>query len=98
MDTGRPSEDDGHTDDLEEILLPVPTLARRESSICREDISENLEVTVDIANLNYYVGSKKKEKQILKDVNCSFKPGEMTCIMGPSGSGKTTLLNIMVCQ
>ncbi|CCH42710.1 Pleiotropic drug resistance protein [Wickerhamomyces ciferrii] len=33
-------------------------------------------------------------KQLLKSINCSFKPG-VNAIMGPSGSGKTTLLNFV---
>ncbi|XP_071688786.1 ABC transporter G family member 10-like [Rutidosis leptorrhynchoides] len=35
------------------------------------------------------------KKQILKDVNCQAKPGEITAVAGPSGSGKTTLLEIL---
>ncbi|GMI53440.1 hypothetical protein TeGR_g3569 [Tetraparma gracilis] len=42
-------------------------------------------------NVSYFV----KEKQILRNVTCSFKPGTLTAIMGPSGSGKTTLLNLV---
>lgn len=32
---------------------------------------------------------------ILRNVNGSFKSGELTAIMGPSGAGKTSLLNIL---
>ena len=30
--------------------------------------------------------------QVLKDVNCEIKPGEVICIIGPSGTGKSTFL------
>tara|TARA_Y100000590_G_scaffold299385_1_gene337573 strand:+ start:1711 stop:2445 length:735 start_codon:yes stop_codon:yes gene_type:complete len=36
-----------------------------------------------------------KEKQILKGLNLTIKPGELHAIMGPNGSGKSTLANIL---
>jgi len=33
------------------------------------------------------------EKDILKNISGSAKPGELLSIMGPSGGGKTSLLN-----
>ena len=38
---------------------------------------------------------EKEEKQILRYVNATFKPGMVNAIMGPSGSGKSTLLNLL---
>jgi lipoprotein-releasing system ATP-binding protein len=35
-----------------------------------------------------------KQIEVLKDINLSVSPGEMTAIIGASGSGKTTLLQI----
>jgi len=34
-------------------------------------------------------------KQILKGLNLSIKPGELHAIMGPNGSGKSTLANVL---
>ena len=31
--------------------------------------------------------------QVLRDIDFSVSPGDVTCIIGPSGSGKSTLLN-----
>jgi ABC-type polar amino acid transport system ATPase subunit len=33
--------------------------------------------------------------KILNGVDCTIKPGEITCLIGPSGSGKTTLLRAL---
>jgi polar amino acid transport system ATP-binding protein len=33
--------------------------------------------------------------EVLKGINLSVMPGEVTCLVGPSGSGKTTLLRCM---
>lgn len=35
--------------------------------------------------------------RVLKGVDVTLAPGELTLLMGPSGSGKTTLLSIMGC-
>jgi Fe-S cluster assembly ATP-binding protein len=36
-----------------------------------------------------------EDKEILKGINLSIKPGEVHAIMGPNGSGKSTLANIL---
>jgi len=38
----------------------------------------------------------KKGNTLLKEVNCSVVPGELTVILGPNGAGKSTLLNCMI--
>lgn len=44
---------------------------------------------------NIYYRYKGADKDVLKDVNCTFEGGLVNAIVGPSGSGKTTLLSIM---
>ena len=55
----------------------------------RERVSGALEVR----NLSFtYEGS---EKQVLKDISFSVKPGQMVALVGRSGSGKSTLANLI---
>jgi ABC-type polar amino acid transport system ATPase subunit len=42
-----------------------------------------------------YVNPDGSTLQVLKDVNCEIKPGEVISIIGPSGTGKSTLLRSM---
>ena len=46
---------------------------------------------LEIKNLNASINNK----EILKGLNISIKPGELHAIMGPNGSGKSTLANIL---
>ena len=46
-----------------------------------------------IENVSYRY--KNGERDVLKEVTCTFDAGKVTSIVGPSGSGKTTLLSIM---
>ena len=45
----------------------------------------------EIKNLNASINNK----EILKGLNISIKPGELHAIMGPNGSGKSTLANVL---
>src|SRR3989337_4178086 len=47
---------------------------------------------LEIKNLHVKIG----DKQILKGINLSIKPGEVHAIMGPNGSGKSTLAQVLV--
>ncbi len=40
-------------------------------------------------------GKRKKQIEVLQDINFTITEGEFVGIMGPSGSGKTTLLNVL---
>lgn len=40
-------------------------------------------------------GGEKLHKDILRNVNCRARPGEIMAIAGPSGAGKSTLLEIL---
>ena len=46
---------------------------------------------LEINNLSASINNK----EILKGLNISIKPGELHAIMGPNGSGKSTLANIL---
>jgi Fe-S cluster assembly ATP-binding protein len=48
---------------------------------------------LDIKNLK--VSLEEEDKQILKGLSLSMKPGEVHAIMGPNGSGKSTLSNVL---
>ena len=55
------------------------------------DISDN--PTIEFKNVSYiYPGS---EKETLKDISFSLKPGKTTAIIGGIGSGKSTILNLI---
>ena len=55
------------------------------------DISPN--PTIEFRNVSYkYPGS---EKETLKDISFTLKPGKTTAIIGGTGSGKSTILNLI---
>jgi len=46
---------------------------------------------LDIANISVRLNNK----DLLRDISCSFLTGNLYCIYGESGSGKTTLLRVL---
>lgn len=41
-------------------------------------------------------GYDDSDKLVIKDFNCSAKPGQKIAIVGPTGAGKTTLVNLLM--
>lgn len=84
------------------IMLPrILVSGRRVSEVLNTEITitdgditsigEN--PTIEFKNVCYrYPGS---EKETLKDINFTLKPGKTTAIIGGTGSGKSTILNLI---
>lgn len=54
----------------------------------REDITEQIEITIKVENLNLFYGPK----QALHNINMDIPKRRVTAYIGPSGCGKSTLL------
>lgn len=54
---------------------------------------------LEIRDLSYFLRSgpfyKRRQTQILHNINHTIYPGQVVALMGPSGAGKTTLLDIL---
>lgn len=48
----------------------------------------------EVSNLSVRIG----DTTILRDINLSFREGEVTALLGHNGSGKSTLLKILARQ
>ena len=84
------------------IILPrILVSGRRVSEVLNTEITItdgdittiNDNPTIEFRNVEYkYPGS---EKETLKNISFSLKPGKTTAIIGGTGSGKTTILNLI---
>lgn len=84
------------------IMLPrilvsgrrVSEVLNTELTITDGEITQiNDNSTIEFKNVSYkYPGS---EKETLKDINFSLKPGKTTAIIGGTGSGKSTIINLI---
>lgn len=52
-------------------------------------------VSIQIRDINKWVGKRGKQKQILRDVSCEIRGNSFVAIIGGSGAGKTTLMNVI---
>lgn len=52
-------------------------------------------MSVEIRNISKEFLINNEKKNVLDNVNITFKDGEFVCILGPSGCGKSTLLSII---
>lgn len=56
-------------------------------------VLETAEGRVELDNVAF---SYVPERQLIKDLSLSTKPGQRVAIVGPTGSGKTTLINLLM--
>ncbi|SNU05297.1 ATP-binding cassette, subfamily B [Lachnospiraceae bacterium] len=56
-------------------------------------LPEDRRGTVEIDDISF---SYDKDKELLKDLSLSVKPGMRVAIVGPTGSGKSTLINLLM--
>ena len=74
---------------VEKIAIALNVNVREESK------TEHRELKHDITLKNLSFGYEP-EKQVLNNLNCSFKLGKSYAIVGASGCGKSTLLNLLL--
>lgn len=88
------------------IARSIPQLIATEGSATRlmemekiqqeEDKEHNININkagIEFENLAFRYN---EEKQVLKNVSATIKPGEIVSIIGPSGEGKTTLVRLVL--
>lgn len=74
---------------VEKIATALNTNIREES----ETEHKELKHSIAVKDLSF---GYEPEKQVLKNINCTFELGKKYAIVGASGSGKSTLLNLLM--
>jgi len=74
---------------IEKIAKALNTNIREE---CKTEYRE-LKHSITVKDLSF---GYEPEKQVLKNINCTFELGKKYAIVGASGSGKSTLLNLLM--
>ena len=54
---------------------------------------ESVDGSVEIEHVDF---SYTKDKELIKDLNLSVKPGQRVAIVGPTGCGKSTVINLLM--
>ena len=74
---------------IEKIADALNSNVREES----ETEHHKIERSIVVKDLSF---GYESEKQVLKNINCTFELGKKYAIVGASGSGKSTLLNLLM--
>jgi ABC-type multidrug transport system ATPase subunit len=81
------------------VVIENPSTSKMGTSNHRSTHSQGMESSVlRFKNVNFVVGKKDKQKNILTDVSGTVKWGHVLAIMGPSGAGKTTLVSALTLE
>lgn len=74
---------------VEKIAIALNTNVREETGSEHRGLTHSIKIN----DLSF---GYEPEKQILKNISCSFELGKKYAIVGASGSGKSTLLNLLM--
>lgn len=72
-----------------ELIEEEPVTPDSEAAVVLEDADGS--VSLDNVSFSYV-----PEKELIKNLNLSVKPGQRIAIVGPTGCGKTTLINLLM--
>eukprot|EP00978_Attheya_sp_CCMP212_P012579 scaffold31452_cov48-Attheya_sp.AAC.2 len=87
---------EGHLVHDEEAGVELSHQESQDSKTLRHRHTSNFDsAAVQFKDINVEVGSSKRRKKILQDVDGTVTSGHVLAIMGPSGAGKTTLISAL---